>query len=160
MPEKRYVPDSWTPHELPALVAIAEWDEATPNGVLGLESLTELMKRPTNEIARVAKAVDRLHQAGHVNAAKSEAFGDEYPDFMVRGLTPLGLEAVGAWPRESDELRDVFLSALETQAREIERKDPEAASNIRAFAKYMAGAGMDVAKSVLTAVITHQVTAH
>jgi len=159
MPEKRYVPDSWTPHELPALIAIAEWDEVTPNGVLSLEALTERMNRKGTDIARVSKAVDRLHQAGYVNAAKLEAFSDEYPDFMIEGLTPLGLEALGAWPRESDALQDVFLRALETQAAEIQEKDPEGASKVRSFAKFIAGAGVDVAKSVLTAVITHQVMA-
>jgi hypothetical protein len=141
------------------LIAIAEWDEATPNGVLGLDALTERMNRNATEIARVSKAVDRLHQAGFLHAAKLEAFSDEYPDFMIRGLTPLGLEAVGAWPRESDELQDVFIRALETQAQEIEKKDPEGASKIRSFAKFVARDGVDVAKSVLTAVITHQVTA-
>ncbi len=158
MPEKRYVPDSWTPHELPALIAIAEWDEGTTNDVLTLEALTERMGREPGGVARVAKAVDRLYQAGYVNALRSESFTDEYPDFQIEGLTPLGLQAVGAWPRESEELQQLFLRVLESQASEVESKDPEGASKIRAFAEYAARQGVDVAKSVLTAVIVHGVT--
>jgi hypothetical protein len=158
VPEKRYVPDSWTPHELPVLIAIAEWDEATSNDVLSLPVLTERMGREPNAIARVAKAVDRLNQAGYINARENTAMSDPYPDFMILGLSPLGLEAVGAWPRESDDLVNVFLRVLESQAHSVEAKDPDGAAKIRAFAKYVASAGMDVAKSVVTAVITHQVT--
>lgn len=159
MTEKRYVPDSWTPHELPALIAIAEWDESTSNEVLSLEELTERMGRPAEAIARVAKAISRIEQAGYINAKENRSFGDEYPDFMILGLTPLGLEAVGAWPRSSDDLLDVFLRVLESKAQELDGTDSESASKIRNFARYVGTTGIDVGKSILTAWITHQIGA-
>jgi hypothetical protein len=155
MTEKRYVPDSWAPHELPTLVAIADWDEQTSNDVLRLETLTERLGRPPEEIARVAKAVDRLVEAGFVKAHKLDYMGAAYPDFMIQGLTPLGLQAVGAWPRESDTLVEVFLRTLESQARSLEKEDPVEASKLRAVATYLAGAGLDVAKTVVAAVLSH-----
>ncbi len=159
MTEKRYVPDSWIPHELPALIAIAEWDEATTStDVLRLERLTELMKREQKDMPRVAKAVGRLVDAGYVNAQSLNHFGADYVDYMIQGLTPLGLEAVGAWPRQSDALIEVFLRALESQAKSLDESAPEDASKVRAFAKFLTGQGIDVAKTVISAVITHQIT--
>jgi hypothetical protein len=159
MKEKRYVPDSWIPHELPALIAIAEWDEATTStNVLRLEKLTELMKREPKDMARVAKAVGRLVEAGYVNAQSLNYMGAAYVDYMIRGLTPLGLEAVGAWPRLSDDLVDIFLRALESQAESLDHTAPEEASKVRAFGKFLGGQGLDVAKTVIAAVISHQMT--
>ena len=159
MTEKRYVPDSWIPHELPALIAIAEWDEATTStNVLRLETLTGLMKREPKDMPRVAKAVGRLVEAGYVKAQNLNYQGAPYVDYMIRGLTPLGLEAVGAWPRLSDDLVDVFLRALESQAESLDHTAPEEASRVRAFGKFLGSQGLDVAKSVITAVITHQMT--
>jgi len=159
MKEKRYVPDSWVPHELPALIAIAEWDEATTStDVLRLEKLTELMKREPKDMARVAKAVGRLVEAGYVNAKSLNYMGAAYIDYMISGLTPLGLEAVGAWPRLSDDLVDIFLRALESQAESLDHTAPEEASKVRAFGKFLGGQGLDVAKTVIAAVISHQMT--
>src|SRR5438477_12892056 len=88
MKEKRYVPDSWIPHELPALVAIAEWDEATTSrDVLRLETLTALMRRSPEELPRVAKAVGRLVEAGYVDARGFDYFGAPYVDYMINGVT-------------------------------------------------------------------------
>ncbi len=159
MSERRYVPDSWIPHELPALIAIAAWDEATTGpDVLRIETLTEFMKRAPADQPRVAKAVGRLVDAGYVDAQSVGGFGAAYVDYLIDGLTPAGLEAVGAWPRQSDELVAVFLRALESQAQGLEESQPAEASKVRAFATFLGTQGLDVAKSVITAVITHQMT--
>jgi hypothetical protein len=159
MAEKRYVPDSWLPHELPALVAIAEWDEATTSrDVLRLENLTALMKRSPEELPRVAKAVGRLVEAGYVDARSLDHFGALYVDYMINGLTPSGLHAVGAWPRQGDDLVAVFLRALESQADDLERAQPEEASRIRNLATFFGGQGLDIAKAVIAAVVTHKMT--
>jgi hypothetical protein len=159
MAEKRYVPDSWIPHELPALVAIAEWDEATVSrDVLRLETLTTLMKRSPEELPRVAKAVGRLVEAGYVDARSLDCMGAPYVDYMINGLTPAGLQAVGAWPRQGDDLVAVFLRALESQADDLEEAQPEEASRVRALATFLGGQGLDIAKTVIAAVITHQMT--
>ena len=157
MGEKRYVPDSWVAHELPALVAIAGWDEATvTREVLGLEQLTALMKRTSGELARVAKAVGRLVEVGYVDARSLAYMGAPYVDYMINGLTPSGLQAVGAWPRQGDDLVSVFLRALESQADDLEKTQPDEASRVRALAKFLGGQGLDIAKAVIAAVITHQ----
>ncbi|MEA2644642.1 MAG: hypothetical protein QOG08_1668 [Chloroflexota bacterium] len=116
------------------------------------------MKREPKDMPRVAKAVGRLVEAGYIKAQNLNYHGAPYVDYMIRGLTPLGLEAVGAWPRLSDDLVDVFLRALESQAESLDHTAPEEASRVRAFGKFLGSQGLDVAKSVITAVITHQMT--
>jgi hypothetical protein len=157
--ERNYVPDSWGPHELPVLIAIADWDEETTTvDFLRLETLTERLGRPPDGIARVAKAVARLVEAGYVSAQTLTYMGAIYPDFMIRGLTPLGLQATGAWPRESDDLVEVLLRTLEAQADALEASQPEEASRIRQVGKFLAGTGLDVAKSIAIAVATRAAT--
>jgi len=157
--ERNYVPDSWGPHELPVLIAIADWDEGTTSTEpLRLETLTDRLGRPPEGIGRVAKAVGRLVEAGYVNAQKLDYFGAAHPDFMVRGITPLGLEAVGAWPRESDDLVEVLLRALEAQADALQESQPEEASRMRQVGKFLAGTGLDVAKSIAIAIATRAAT--
>ena len=159
MAERNYVPDSWGPHELPVLIAIAKWDEeTTATNALDLHSLTERLGRPPEATARVAKAVGRLTDAGYVTAQSFTSFGDPYPDFMIRGLTPLGLQAVGAWPRESDDLVEVLLRAIDAQADALQESQPEEASRMRQVGKFMASTGLDVAKSIAIAVATRATT--
>jgi hypothetical protein len=146
--------DSWYAWELPVLLTLAEWDEGNLDAqYLDVVRLTELMGRPDTDQSRVGKAVRRLSDAGFLEVA-FEGAGSPW-DFMISRLTPSGLQACGAWPASGD-LASAVVAALEAKAGDIQARDPEGASTIRAFARYLRDAGMDVAKAVATAVITQQ----
>lgn len=146
--------DSWYAWELPVLLAIAEWDEGNLDAqYMDVVELTRRMGRPDSDQSRVGKAVRRLADAGFLDVA-FEGAGSPW-SFMISRLTPLGLQACGAWPA-SEDLAAAVVAALEAKAGDIQGRDPEGASTIRAFARYLRDAGMDVAKSVATAVITQQ----
>jgi hypothetical protein len=146
--------DSWYAWDLPVLLAVAAWDEANlePHN-LDVVQLTRRMELPDSEQARVGKAVRRLADAGFLEARFAAA---SLPlEFMISRLTPLGLQACGAWPA-SDDLASVVVAALEAKAGDIQGRDPEGASKVREFARYLRDAGMDVAKSVAAAVLSRQ----
>ena len=156
MAQRDRATDSWYAWELPVLIAVAEWDETNLGAqYLDVIELTNLMGRSDGDQRRVAKAVRRLADADFL---EDEFAGPTLPlEFMIKRPTPLGLQACGAWPAAED-LATAVVSALEAKAGEVEHRDPEGASTIRAFARYLRDAGMDVAKAVASAVLTQQVT--
>ena len=149
--------DAWYARDFRVLIALADWDsQNVGREFLELSKLIERMGLIADEAQWVGKAVFRLDAAGFVNAEK---VGDGTPwGCFITDVTPAGLREAGAWPSAAD-AATVLVNALFAQAKDLEPKDPESASKLREFAKYLAAQGMDVAKQVAIAVLSHQVGA-
>ncbi len=149
--------DAWYERDLRVLVALAEWDsQNVGREYLELSKLVDRLGLTEEDAPWVGKAVHRLDAAGFVSAEK---VGDGTPwGCFVTDVTPAGLREAGAWPSAAD-AATALVNALFAQAKDLEPKDPESAGKLRELAKFLAEQGMDVAKHVAIAVLSHQVGA-
>jgi hypothetical protein len=76
------------------LQTLAKWEEsAGGHDHLSVEQLTQMALLPESEAHRVARAVKRLVDSGQVQAINVTAMGSPYPQFLITGLSSLGLRA-------------------------------------------------------------------
>lgn len=79
------------------LDALATWeDSATGHDDLSVEQLTERLNLPAIEAGRVARVVKRLVDAGQLDALNLTVMGSQYPQYLITGLTAIGLQAARA----------------------------------------------------------------
>lgn len=84
------------------LQALAKWeDSAAGHEHLSVEQLTQMVLLPESEAHRVARAVNRLVDSGQVQAINVTSMGSPYPQFLITGLSALGLRAARAIGRQT-----------------------------------------------------------
>lgn len=138
------MPDVFFRRDFPVLLAIAKWDlDGREGHFLGVERLGA--KLPTGlslSAPELFLAVNRLVDGGYVDAARMSTFG--WQDFEIRGLQERGLREVGAWPQGED-LATGLARVLETEARTMERTEPEKGRKVRTILTAMGDLGTDFA---------------
>src|SRR5881628_3290810 len=79
------------------LEALSIWEEsAGGHDELSIEDLTERLKLAPNDAHRVARSVKRLVDGGQIQALNVTAFGSPYPEYLITGLSSIGIQAARA----------------------------------------------------------------
>ena len=149
------IPDVWTETDFPVLLEVARRAVApTWTGrVVRPSEVADALGR-SDEATTVTAAVLRLIDGGYLvgDVLRTQSLP---PDAMIKGLTPAGLRAAGAWPSE-ERGAAVVIAALEELADRLAPTAPEDASRIRAAAGAVGRGLGTMGLDLLNRLIAHQ----
>lgn len=143
------VESSWA-RERAVLEVLAEADEAG-EGFLTLGP-REIAEATGYDVAKVRRSLERLHDAGYIDASITMAGGNLAAGFRVTGMSERGYRESGLWPSVELDFAQL-VGIVEELAGEA---PPDEQTRWRRIAEGIAGAGRDVAVQFLAALARHE----
>ncbi len=138
---------TWNERERKILAAVVASENDDTDAHTAARNAIEL------DDALFCRTIERLHEGGYIDAAISKDGADRFVGVHVRGSLPPALQEVGLWP--SKDPYETLIGMLQEQI--DSEKDDDRRSKLVRFRNGLAGAGNDVAVSILTAYIERQV---
>lgn len=142
----------WDDIGRPILRYVDGRERATPGVGLSLQAEEIAAGIARQDVPEVGVTIDMLVQDQCLNAIRVTTLDSTYPEYLVQGVTPRGLERLDQWFQPAAE-RALQALAAGFEAQADETSDPEQRSRLRAAAVKFGSATGDVAVKVFSEVL-------